>query len=328
MKKKYDIDQVDAWLFGNNHDRNFPPSQLHSRNKVSYQPKMDSNNLSSIGEGPCTSRIRIHAGGITDIQIEEGKRGAIATSNNGDLLTGCGYAVAKAVINAAGAGLQTELYNRFGVPGVMEVGQVEGESDTKTSEGRGHAITCDSYEMKDSHHIERIEMLTVPMYDGPGVENMYYEALVHSKDLDYILFPMAGMTHPVVGNNSNKSAEFSLNAVAQFMKDFPDSKLQVIFTIFNDPIAEENYIRHALVKDEELALFMAANPQPSVVSDVSVTKDSGPVAAIAAQKSIKTGGKDSSAGVAAAADIMKYFKAQNEKPNEQAPAETSSMKKP
>lgn len=251
QKKHYTVAEINEWLFGGVKKPGLPASKLvDGRHPEQYKHKKEASALQPIGEGTCTSRVMIHSGGITDIYIPKEQKGAVATSNNGDLLTGCGYAVAKAVINAAGPGLQTELYNRFGVPGVMQ--QPQGASDAY-EEGRGYAITCNSYDMKESHNIDSIEVLTVPMNDQQGVINMYYEALVHSKDLDYILFPMAGMTHPVINHKSEKSAQFALAAMEKFIKDYPDSQLKIIYTIWNDKAAEEHYKVQAAKVDQNLA---------------------------------------------------------------------------
>lgn len=241
---KYSISEIHDWLFDGVKNPDFPESQLHGRKQDIYKPKININEIAEAGNGNFTSRIKIYSGGVTDLKIENGKKGAIATSNNGDLLTGCGFAVAKAIVNATGAGLQTELYNRFGVPGVMEVPEF-GSDQYQRSEGRGYAITCDSYDMRATHNIDKIEVLSVPMYSEEGIANMYYEALVHSKDLDYIVIPMAGMTHPVLNNNEKKSAMFALSAVDRFIHDYPDSKLNVVFTIFDNPKAEAAYNRYA-----------------------------------------------------------------------------------
>ena len=102
-------------------------------------------------------------------------------------------------------------------------------------------LNCGSYEMKNTHGIDAVELLTVPMNSEDGVVNMYLEALTHSKDKDFIALPMAGMSHPVINNNSAKSAELTLKAVEAFYTKFPDSKLKIIFTIFNSVPAENDY---------------------------------------------------------------------------------------
>jgi hypothetical protein len=241
-KNKFEI--IENWLFNQAPaPSGFPASKLIGRHPQLYTPKKETSALESVGNGVLTNRVQIHSGSITDIKIAPHKKGAVATSNNGDLLTGCGFAVAKAVINAEGAGLQTDLYNRFGVPGVMQTPQFGKDHYNKT-EGRGYAITCDSFDMRVSHNIDSIEVLTVPYKvskdNEDGVENMYYEAFVHSKKLDYILVPMAGMSHPLLENSSDKSAKLTMNAFARFIHDYPESKLHLVCTIFNDKQAEEN----------------------------------------------------------------------------------------
>jgi hypothetical protein len=234
MPGKFTIEQVKSWLFAGKSIAGFPRSKLVVRNQVAQKPVISTDKLKPIGEGRYTSRVIIYSGGITDICIERGKTGAVASSNNGDLLTGCGYAVAKAVINAAGAGMQTELYNRYGVPQVMQVPKRSAHKYAAT-EGRGYAVTCESYDMAKTHNVEQIEELTVPIDNTPrnreGVINMYYEAFVHCRDLDYILLPMAGMTHRVI-DGSDTSAMLANEAFFRFIKAYPDSKLKVVFTIF------------------------------------------------------------------------------------------------
>ncbi len=270
-QQKFEQKDIENWLFNHGSapkDASFPLSKLSKREPEKFAPKTDTSQLQSVGDGIASKRIQIHSGSITDIKIAEGKKGAVATSNNGDLLTGCGYAVAKAIVNAAGAGFQTELYNRFGVPGVMQTPQYAKDNYSKT-EGRGYAISCDPHDMRTSHNIDKIEMLTVPMAVTPeneaGVENMYYEAFVHNKDLDFMLVPMAGMSHPVLENSSDKSAKLTMNAFERFVRDYPDSKLNLVCTIFNDKVAEENYKKHALAKDNilenKLAPKKEANPE-------------------------------------------------------------------
>ncbi len=240
--RQYSFEQIDNWLFGNNRKgvSQLPASQLGKREAARYAPKVSFDAVKPIGNGKISSRIAIYSGGITDLKASPGQRAAVGDSNNGDLLTGCGFAVAKAIVNAAGAGLQQELYNKFGVPGVMETTDY-GKKNYASYEGRGYAISCDGHDMKASHGIGTVELLTVPMDSEAGVINMYYEALVHSRDKDYIALPMAGMTHPVINDNAAKSAELSVKAAAKFYAEYPDSKLKIVYTIFNNPQAEAAY---------------------------------------------------------------------------------------
>lgn len=254
--KQYSLDDIDNWLFkGKGAASNeLPKSKLtqEGRNKDKYSPKTSFDKVPMLGAGKISSRVGIYSGGVTDLKTNGTQTAAVGDSNNGDLLTGCGYAVAKAIVNAAGAGLQTELYNNYGVPGVMETTEY-GKQNYKHFEGRGYALNCGSYEMKDTHGIDAVELLTVPMNSEDGVVNMYLEALTHSKDKDFIALPMAGMSHPVINNNSAKSAELTLKAVEAFYTKFPDSKLKIIFTIFSSVSAENDY-KNA-IKDIEPSIF-------------------------------------------------------------------------
>ncbi len=240
--RQYTHEQIDNWLFGNNRKgvSRLPASQLGKREAAKYAPKASFDSVKPVGTGKISSRIGIYSGGITDLKTSPGQTAAVGDSNNGDLLTGCGFAVAKAIVNAAGAGLQQELYNNYGAPGVMETTDY-GKKNYAQFEGRGYAISCDGYDMKQSHGIGTVELLTVPMDSEAGVVNMYYEALVHSKGKDYIALPMAGMTHPVINDDAAKSAELSMKAAGKFYADHPDSKLKIVFTIFNNPQAEAAY---------------------------------------------------------------------------------------
>lgn len=186
-----------------------------------------------LGTQKHSSRIGIYEGGITNLRAN-GSRAVIGTSNNGDLLTGCGYAVAKAVINAAGAGLQAELYNKYGVPKVMQT-PAYGQENYADTEGRGYSISCNPHDMKDTHGMTGIELMTVPMDSLQGVENMYREALEHAQHMDYIALPMAGMTHPVLKGKPWLSAQIATRAAKQFIDTHPDSKLKIVFVIYNDP---------------------------------------------------------------------------------------------
>ncbi len=240
--RQYTHEQIENWLFGNNRKgaSQLPASQLGKREAARYAPKALFDSVKPLGAGKISSRIGIYSGGITDLKTSPGQTAAVGDSNNGDLLTGCGFAVAKAIVNAAGAGLQRELYNNYGTPGVMETTDY-GKKHYSKFEGRGYAISCDAYDMKQSHGIGTVELLTVPMDSEEGVTNMYYEALVHSKDKDYIALPMAGMTHPVINGDAAKSAKLSMKAAGKFYADYPDSKLKIVFTIFNNPQAEAAY---------------------------------------------------------------------------------------
>lgn len=240
--RQYSLEQIDTWLFGNNRKgvSRLPASQLGKREAAKYAPKASFDSVKPVGAGKISSKIGIYSGGITDLKTSPGQRAAVGDSNNGDLLTGCGFAVAKAIVNAAGPGLQQELYNNYGAPGVMETTDY-GKKHYAQFEGRGYAISCDGYDMKQSHGIGTVELLTVPMDSEAGVVNMYYEALVHSKDKDYIALPMAGMTHPVINDDAAKSAELSMKAAGKFYADHPDSTLKIVFTIFNNPLAEAAY---------------------------------------------------------------------------------------
>jgi hypothetical protein len=241
--------EIHGWLFNQNQDLSdeLPPSELYGRNKAAQAHSATFDSVQMIGTGKYSSRIGIFNGSITGLKANDNQSAAIGDSNNGDLLTGCGYAVAKAVINAAGAGLQTELYNKYGVPKdekgrpVTEEPTDYGKQHYAHYEGRGYSLTCGSYDMQTSHGITAIELLTVPMYSEAGVVNMYLEALIHSKDKDFIALPLAGMTHPVIDGDSAKSARLSIAAVKKFYDTYPDSKLKTVFTIFNDPRAIAHY---------------------------------------------------------------------------------------
>jgi hypothetical protein len=236
----FSLKEIDDWLFNRKQDTRLPESKLNMRNKSAYAPTKKFNQLPMLGEGKYTSRMAVQSGSITDFKAEMQENAVIATSNNGDLLTGCGYAVAKAVVNAAGPGLQMDLYNTYGVPGVMETSNY-GKNHYGATEGRGYALTCDGHDMRESHGINTIELLTVPMYSEEGLKNMYKEALEHSKDKDYIALPMAGMTHPVLNGNPKLSATIATEAAKEFIDSHPESKLKIIFTIFNNKNYESHY---------------------------------------------------------------------------------------
>lgn len=236
---KFSVEEINDWLFMGKIDDRFPDSKLQGRKPENYLPKVDFASVPICASDKYAGRFGIHEGSITDLRAA-GTKAAICSSNNGDLLTGCGYAVAKAVVNAAGPALQAELYNQYGVPGVMEVTEY-GKQKYAASEGRGYALTCSSHDMAASHGLTAIELLTVPMLDANGVKNMYKEAFQHSKHLDYIAVPMAGMTHPVLNGNSARSAELATAAAKEFMDENPDSKLKIVFVIYDDPVAVANY---------------------------------------------------------------------------------------
>lgn len=236
----YSVQEIEGWLFGGVSSKKFPRSKLTGRDQEKYLPKEFFENVEIATSGKYAGKVGVHNGGVTSLAAKEGERAAVVTSNNGDLLTGCGYAVAKAVTGAAGPGLQHELYSKYGVPDVMATTEY-GKKNYSSTEGRGYAISCNSHDMKSTHNVDQIELVTVPMQSEAGVVNMYKEAFTHAKGLDYIAVPMAGMTHPVIGNNSKKSAELTMKAVDEFYRDNPQSKLKIIFTIPNGPEAVENY---------------------------------------------------------------------------------------
>lgn len=244
MKQVYTIEEINDHLFNGVRKKPIPKSLLKPRNQDYYKPKINIDEIKSTVTGKYQNNILIYNGGVTDIQIPEGKTGALCTSNNGDLFTGCNYEIARAVINAAGAGLQTELYNTHGMPGCMQVLQGMKPGDA----GRGYAITCESYDMKESHNIDKIELLTVPFEEKKGVVNMYYEALKHSQNLDYILVPTAGMTHKALGYSFDNSARLTMEGFVKFRNECPDSKLKVIFTLF-EAQAIAHYEKHVTVED-------------------------------------------------------------------------------
>lgn len=246
---QFTTEQIHNWLFNGAQDQNFPTSTLakkqKGRLKEKYAPKTSFSNIPMLSDkGKYTSRIGIYNGGITDIRAEIGQRAAVGDSNNGDLLTGCGYAVATAVINATGPNLQRDLYNKYGVPQIMEVPKY-GSQHYSSTEGRGYALSCDAYDMRKTHNIEQVEFMTVPMDSLEGVRNMYKEAYEHSKDLDFIAMPMAGMSHPVLKDNPKLSAEIATSEFKKFVDHHPDSRLKVVFTIFKDPNAEKLYSQAA-----------------------------------------------------------------------------------
>lgn len=242
--KTYSIDEVNEWLFNGASHPDFPESELDGREQEKHAPKVTFNSVKMVGDDKYTSRIGIYSGGITDLRTHDGETAAICSSNNGDLLTGCGYAIAKAVINAAGPGLQTDLYNEYGVPSVMDQPQFAKENYANT-ESRGYAITCNAHDMQNTHGVEAVEMLIVPMYDLRGLANMYKEALEHAKDKDYIALPMAGMSHPLLEDKPELSAQVAMKATKEFIDSHPESNLKIIFTIYEDKQSEELYRKQA-----------------------------------------------------------------------------------
>lgn len=260
--ENFSLEEIHSWLFENKKDSRFPRSKLESREQEKHQPQIEAKKCSPMGEGNYSRQMRIYQGSLTDIRIEDGKRGAIATSNNGDLFTGCGYAIASAVIHAAGAGLQQELYNRYGVSKTRGKSQYGGARYHAT-EGCGYAIACQSYDMKVSHNIDQIEFLTVPSLSEEGVVNMYYEAFMDSQNLDYIILPMAGATHRVIGNNAAKSAELAMEAFFKFRSAYPRSKLVVIFSLLEDE-AVDAYRQCALELDKKPLPPLAEVTEPLV----------------------------------------------------------------
>lgn len=239
VANQFSVQEIDDWLFKGKCDDRFPKSRLRDRMPENFRAKTEFSSVPLCNTGKYTGRFGIYEGGITDLRASGGKT-AICTSNNGDLLTGCGYAIAKAVVSAAGPALQAELYNKYGVPEVMTVPKYGKENYAK-SEGRGYALTCSAHDMGVSHGLTAIELLAVPLYDINGVKNMYKEAFQHSKDMDYIAVPMAGITHPVLYQNRKLSAKVATDAAKEFMDENPESQLKIVFVIYNDSTASENY---------------------------------------------------------------------------------------
>lgn len=233
--------EIESWLFegGKAPNSDFPPSKLKVREQGKYAPKMSFSEVAMLSKkGKYTSRIGIYKfelnrGGITGIKAEKGQRAAVGDSNNGDLLTGCGFPVAKAIINAAGPNLQREIYNKYGVPKYMETPK-HGQDNYSHTEGRGYSLTCDAHDMKETHNIEKVEFMTVPMDSVEGVRNMYKEAFEHSKDLDFIVLPMAGMTHAVLSGKPELSAQIATEEFKKFVDAHPDSHLKVVFAILEE----------------------------------------------------------------------------------------------
>jgi hypothetical protein len=102
--------------------------------------------------------IFLHIGSITSIKndIQE-KKTCIVDTNNSDLFTGCGYGIASDVICHAGVGLQSDLYDRYGIPKINSIcstfQQPNYAEDKKAygfpGGGRGFAILCEPHDMAD-----------------------------------------------------------------------------------------------------------------------------------------------------------------------------------
>lgn len=227
---------VEKWLFHKDYvmtdDGSYLQSQLGSRNQKDQAPKRMFRDQFAGSPWP---NVAVAQGSITGFAAEAGESAAVLDSNNGDLFTGCGYAVAKAVVNAAGPGLQAELYNRFGIPGYMRTTKY-GRSFYSQTEGRGYSVTCGGHDMRRSHGIDAIELATAPMKSREGLVNMFFEAFENSAKRDYLAVPLAGASHSVVQNQQNPvefHAKVILEAYQKFRSQNPTSQLKVLFVIYN-----------------------------------------------------------------------------------------------
>jgi hypothetical protein len=269
---------VEGHLFGGQKSILMPDSKLKKRQQELYKSKYvfksEDYKFIELEEGSgryfISGKIAITNHGVTDIRFNNQEKVAVCSSNNGDLFMGCGYAVAKAVINVCGPGIQKELYDKYGIQKVMgeptKVRKIDGE-------GRGHSITCGSYDMNKTHGISQTEVMTVPMSSRAGVLNMYEEAFANSRDLDYIIVPMAGMTHPVLNGNPGLNAELAMTAFEKFLKKNPRSKLKVIFSIYKDPEAEVLYEKRvkegSMLHDSEIkGMDLLCDPHKSRCEDL------------------------------------------------------------
>lgn len=242
--------KITNWLYGHEKDNDFYFSEFIldgkigkekgvGRRKEEYASKTNTSKISPLNsKGVYTKRIAVYSGSITDIKVQEGKTAAIGDSNNGDLRTCCGAAVATAIINAAGPDLQRDLYNEFGVPGYMKVPEKALKLYPETK-GRGYSLTRKPYDMKESYNIQQIEFMTVPWENNEenvlGVRRMYAQAFEHSQDLDFIILPIIGTSHPVLMDNPKLSAKIATEEFKKFVDTHKDSKLEVIFAIWDKP---------------------------------------------------------------------------------------------
>lgn len=226
----------------------FPQSNLQNRDQESYAAKYG---LQSIKNLWISDRVSITPYKITDFTFQNDEKSAVICSNNGDLLLGCGFAIAKAVVNAAGAGLQQELYDRFGIPSCKGVSHY-GHKNYNATEGRGYAIDCGAYDMEESHGVNKIIVVTVPDYNESGVHNMYFEAFQHAKDLDFIVVPLAGNSHPVLRDKPQLNALLVKRAWIDFIEKYPHSKLKIIFALADHSDVLEVYQNQfAIINEDE-----------------------------------------------------------------------------
>ena len=255
--RHFTTEEINAWLFEGKpaptcefQESVLANKQNGIRLQEKFAPKINFSAINSVSaNGKYASRIAIYNGSITDIRADAGLTGAVGDSNSGDLFTGCGHAVATAVINAAGPNLQRDLYNQYGVPKLGGASEGALEYTQKVyggAEGSGYSITCDAHDMRETHNIDRIEFMTVPMHETAGVQNMYKEAFEHSKDLDFIVLPMAGATHPVLKDKPELSAQIAMDEFVKFIERHPESRLKVVFAIFQNAECENIYREIAL----------------------------------------------------------------------------------
>ncbi len=253
IKKIFTETEISGWLFGGDgapKDTVLPKSQLGIRSRISYNPKSNLHDVPMLGVGKYSRRIGIYEGSITDLRAAAGENVALGCPNGGDLSFGLAFGVEKVVINAAGPRLQMDLYNTYGVPERDRVTTL-GAKKYSNTEGRGYALTCNAHDMKESHGIGTVELLVVPDRSEEGLVNMYYQALAHSFDKDYIIMPMAGMTRPVIGYDPITSAVYTLEAIKRFQNDYPNSQLKIIFAIYDNSYAAIEYESEIKLKDLE-----------------------------------------------------------------------------
>jgi hypothetical protein len=262
---QFTSDEINSWLFEGKQHPFLPTQEAQKRTKQNYAPKVNVDSVSMIEKGILSSKVGIHIGKITDLRARDGQKFQVAAHIQPDLRVAEGSNAGEAIIHAAGAELQREVFNTWGAYPTDTTKTADSDKKSKvdatkndesfvsnTREHTKRVLQCGAHEMKESHGIHGVQLMDIQFLSKFEWHEMIEIALDNAKNDDLILLPVTSLFSEE-GDGTDVSLEASLTSrvISEFYQRNKESNLKIILCISDTLQKRKNGIENIYTESIE-----------------------------------------------------------------------------
>ena len=267
---QFTSEEINDWLFNGKSHALLPEPTPNTRLKNDYAPKLNLDDVEMIGKGKFSSKVGIYVGNITDLEASDNQKVSAGCIISDDLCMNNVIKCTNAIMHAAGAEIQREIFNTYSEFRTNEDTTKEandqslsdetenanertnyGERTLRYSYSDDTVFPCGAYEMKDSHKIHSVQVMLVPETFEQWRDRCRL-AIDNAMPDDFIILPVISLAEDEKA--LAEESELISVLVREFYSNHPDLNLKIILNISNGlqeeiPSIKQQYTASMLKQD-------------------------------------------------------------------------------